>query len=277
MKLSVILPASNEAEYIGSCLQALLASEPVAGGAEVIVVANGCRDATADVARSFAPAAGTAGWGLRVLERAEGGKTAALTSGDGLALGEIRAYLDADVCVSPPLMAALTRALAGRSGAAYGSGQAVLPPAKSMLSRAYGRFWQSLPFNRDTTAPGYGLFAVNEAGRARWGAFPQIISDDTFVRLSFAPPERLSVPYSYTWPLAEGFARLVRVRRRQNQGVAEIAALYPHLLANSDHPRLSAGGLAALALREPTGFLAYGLVALAVRLGRAERGWTRGR
>jgi glycosyltransferase involved in cell wall biosynthesis len=45
--LSVILPASNEEAYIGACLTALFASDPVPGGAEVVVVANGCRDATA--------------------------------------------------------------------------------------------------------------------------------------------------------------------------------------------------------------------------------------
>ena len=58
--LSVIIPASNEAGYIGACLTALFASGPL--GAEVIVVANGCRDATAEVARGFADHATAAGW-----------------------------------------------------------------------------------------------------------------------------------------------------------------------------------------------------------------------
>ena len=39
--LSVIIPASNEAGYIGACLTALFASGPQ--NAEAIVVANGCR------------------------------------------------------------------------------------------------------------------------------------------------------------------------------------------------------------------------------------------
>ena len=50
--LSVILPASNEEAWIGGCLEALFASEPIE--AEVIVVANGCHDRTAEVARGFA-------------------------------------------------------------------------------------------------------------------------------------------------------------------------------------------------------------------------------
>jgi hypothetical protein len=44
--LSVILPASIEEAQFDACLTALFASHPVPGGAEV-VVANGCRDATA--------------------------------------------------------------------------------------------------------------------------------------------------------------------------------------------------------------------------------------
>ena len=81
--LSVILPASNEEAYIGACLMALFASDPVPGGAEVVVVANGCRDATADRARAMAGAAKAAGWGFQVLERAEGGKPGALNAGMG--------------------------------------------------------------------------------------------------------------------------------------------------------------------------------------------------
>ena len=71
--LSVILPASNEEAYIGPCLAALFASHPVPGGAEVIVVANGCRDATAERARAMAWAAQKAGWGFQVLDLAQGG------------------------------------------------------------------------------------------------------------------------------------------------------------------------------------------------------------
>ena len=58
--LSVIVPASNEADYIADCLNAVFASDPVPGGAEVVVVANGCRDRTADVARGLSAQAAQA-------------------------------------------------------------------------------------------------------------------------------------------------------------------------------------------------------------------------
>lgn len=273
--LSVILPASNEEGWIGPCLDALLASDPTGMPAEVVVVANGCRDGTVAQAQARAAAAQAAGWGLRVLDLAQGGKLAALNAGDAAAQGGIRVYLDADVQVSPGLMGQLAQAL-DRADAAYASGTPVIPRPASPVTRAYARLWQRLPFVR-APAPGFGLFAMNAAGRARWGDWPQIISDDTFARLHFAPNERIGLPATYSWPMVEGFARLVRVRRRQDAGVRELAARYPHLLANEGKETLTPAALMRLALADPAGFAAYGAVSLAVRLGPADSRWTRGR
>lgn len=269
----MIIPASNEEGYIRPCLAALYAS--ACPDAEVIVVANGCRDRTAGVARDTAADAAATGWELRVIERAEGAKPAALNAGDAAARHGIRVYLDADVTVSSGLMAALAGVLGGDK-ACYASGTPRIPRAQSAVTRAYARFWQGLPFNQ-TSAPGYGLFAVNAAGRARWGAFPAIISDDTFVRLQFAPEERVQVPQPYDWPMIEGFSALTRVRRRQDAGVAELDRLYPGLLSREGKPALGLGTLAAKALRDPVGFGTYAAVALAVRQKRAGAEFTRGR
>jgi len=267
--LSVLIPASNEERYIGPCLAALFASVGLRG--QAIVIANGCRDHTADVARGV----NTNGWDLVVLERAEGGKPAALNAGDAVAAHRTRVYLDADVIVSSGLMAALAQVLATEAPR-YASGTPHIPRAQSAVTRAYARFWQRLPFNR-TTAPGYGLFAVNAAARARWGAFPTLISDDTFVRLHFTPKERVQVADTYDWPMIEGFAALTRVRRRQDEGVRELAARHPALMANEGKSPLGAGALASLALRDPMGFATYAAVSLAVRAKRGGDGFTRGR
>lgn len=272
--LSVIIPASNEEGYIGPCLTALFASAPVPGGAEVIVVANGCRDSTAARARAMEPAARMAGWGFQVLDLAKGGKPNALNAGDAVAQGGIRAYLDADVIVSPPVMSQLVQALSNEP-ARYGGATPRIPPAKTRITRAYARFWQRLPFAQ-SVAPGFGLFAVNAAGRARWGDFPAIISDDTFVRLQFSPEERVQVPGLYDWPMIEGFAALTRVRRRQDAGVAEIARLYPGLSDREGKAPLGAARLMRLALQDPVGFAVYAAVSVAVKHGKSA-GWTRGR
>lgn len=273
--LSVIIPASNEAAWIGPCLQAVFSSSPVPGGAEAVVVANGCRDDTAARARDMEGLAQARGWRLTVIERLEGGKPGALNAGDAAAQGDFRAYLDADVHVTPSLMAQLVLALDGPLPR-YATGRALIPRARSAFTRAYARFWQQLPFAAGE-APGMGLFGVNAAGRARWAEFPGIISDDTFVRLHFAPAERLQVSATYSWPMVEGFGALVRVRRRQDAGVAEIAARFPALVANEGKQRPGSAWLAMAALRDPMAFTAYAAVSAAVRLGRSDGRWTRGR
>ena len=273
--LSVILPANNEAPLIGRCLQGVLASGGPAQ-CEVVVVANGCSDDTAEIARSYQEKFAARGWDLRVLDLEEGGKIGALNAGDAAAKGNMRVYLDADVEVGPKLLEKLANALS-RKEATYASGRLVIARARSRVSRAYGRAYREVPFIREGV-PGAGVFAVNEEGRKRWGLFPDIISDDTFVRLQFAPQERLLVDASYEWPIVEGWKNLVKVRRRQNQGVAEIRANYPELLVNDDTRPLGLGGALSLAIRAPFAFAVYVAVALTVKLTATEKdGWSRGR
>ncbi|MGA0615773.1 glycosyltransferase [Paracoccus sp. KR1-242] len=271
---SVLIPAHDEAGYIDACLAGLL-SQDHAGPLQVIVIANGCRDDTADRARTRIPDFAARGWVLQVEELAQGGKIGALNHGDACAAPGIRIYLDADIRLSPGLVSGLVRAL-DVPQPRYAGGRLVVAPARSAVSRRYARFWQKLPFVAQGVT-GAGLFAVNPAGRARWSEFPQVISDDTFVRLQFDEAERILVDASYDWPIVEGFGPLVRVRRRQDKGVAEIAERYPELLAHAGHTRPGRSEIARLAISDPFGFATYAAVALAVRLGRNNQEWARGR
>ncbi|MFU1476978.1 glycosyltransferase [Roseovarius sp. C7] len=275
--LSVIIPAHNEAGWIGLCLQALVESDLTGAAVELLVVANGCGDATAEEARALGEAAAAAGMALRVIELEEGGKPGALDAGDAAARYGARVYLDADVIVSKGLLAALARELGG-DAPRYASGTAVLAKARSGFSRAYGRYWMRLPFNTKDVG-GFGLFAMTAAGRARWGAWPRIIADDMFARLNFAPEERVKLPQTYSWPLVEGYANLVRVRRRQDRGVREIAEIFPELMQNEVVARPAVATVLARAVTVPLGFCAYGLVAASVKLSRERHGtrWVRGR
>lgn len=271
--ISILIPANNEEGYIGPCLEALLAQETTRP-AEIIVSANACTDATVGIARGYAARFEGRGWRLEVLDSEIGGKPGALNRADAVATGDIRVYLDADVVMSPPLLEELARTLDGPEPR-YASGKLVVSPATSPITRAYGRIWVRLPFMAEGV-PGAGLFAVNAAGRARWGEFPRIISDDTFVRLQFEPGERLPVPSPYTWPLVEGFSALVRVRRRQDAGVAELERIYPGILEREGKAPLTPGYIMRLALTDPVGLAVYIAVSLAVRRRRGTE-WSRGR
>ncbi|MFY0619870.1 glycosyltransferase [Shimia sp.] len=273
--LSILIPANNEAAHIGVCLQAVLASDgPQA--TQIIVAANGCSDDTAKIAKSFAGTATAKGWTLDVLELPALGKMGALDAADAVATFDTRAYLDADVIVDRALMGQIAEAL-NTDTPRYTSGALRLAPAESKATRAYARIYAQVPFVIHGV-PGAGLYAVNAAGRARWDKFPGIISDDTFVRLNFTPEERIGVAAGYDWPLVEGFRALVKVRRRQNAGVAEVAQRFPELLKNDDKYRLSTGQKLNMALRDPLGFLVYASVAVAVKMmGQSQSGWERGR
>lgn len=274
-RMSVIIPAHNEAAYIANTLEALLRSDLTGLDAQAIVVANGCTDDTAAIARTFQDQAQEAGWRFQVIDSVQGGKPLALDLGEAECTGEVLVYLDADVIVSRGLVGALARALDSDTPL-YGSGTPVISRSRSAITRAYARIWTRLPFF-ETRAPGFGLFAMNRAGRARWDSWPRIIGDDAFARLNFGPEDRVQVPDTYEWPLSDGFLALVRVRRRQDQGVREVMGFRPDLEANEDKLALGASGTFKLFLSDPVGWLVYAAVKLASRLPARGQGWARGR
>src|SRR3954468_22237938 len=90
---SIVIAAHNESEVIESTLRSVLANRldrPV----QVIVVANGCSDDTAERARAF-------GGPVEVIETPVGNKINALNLGDRAARYFPRAFLDADCALSP--------------------------------------------------------------------------------------------------------------------------------------------------------------------------------
>jgi len=276
IRVSVLIPAHDEADWLPGCLKALARSEPMSGAVEVIVIANGCQDDTAALARGFTAEFAARGWALRVIELAEGSKLGALNAGEAAASGAVLVYLDADVLVSPSLIGQLAEAL-DCAAPRYGSGVPQVTTAGNWVTEHYTRFWCTTPF-MTLGVPGFGIFAMNRAGRARWGDWPDIISDDTFARLNFRPEERITVPGRYDWPMIEGFAPLVRVRRRQDIGVEEVGTLYPNLMRNDD-PHEDALPTWRRALADPLGAAVFAAVRLAIRAPvlRSSDRWVRGR
>ena len=104
--VSVVIAAHNEAAVIGRCLDALLADG--LDDLDVTVVANGCTDTTAEVARAHP--------GVRVIELAQPGKARALNAGDAVAVGFPRVYLDADIPISGAAIRTLAAALEASDG-----------------------------------------------------------------------------------------------------------------------------------------------------------------
>jgi glycosyltransferase involved in cell wall biosynthesis len=215
--LSVVVPAHDEGRVVGRCLDRLA---PLIddGRAEVVVVANGCSDDTADAARRA---------GVRVIELPEASKAAALNAGDAAVSAFPRVYLDADIEVGPEALLALAEALPG-DRALVGSPTVRFELAgRPWTVRAYYRVYTALPYVTDGLI-GLGLYAVSRAGRTRFERFPAITADDLFVQRSFEAGERVVLAeHAFTVQTPRTLAALVKVRTRSVAGTWEAAASYP--------------------------------------------------
>lgn len=238
--ISVIIPAHNEADVICRSLAALTEGAQ-AGELEVIVVCNGCRDATADLARGFAPI-------VRVIETDTPSKANALNTGERAASGFPRLYLDADVVMTLASVRRLAAVLEEDQVLAAAPRAETLFPAKtSWFVRAYYDFWTALPYVQEGMIAA-GAYAVSRRGRERFGDFPDVISDDGYFRLQYHFGERIEVEDSVSRVWAPSNLRdLIRVRTRSQIGSRQLRELHPqHFIQQAKTKYYAAAFLSAL-------------------------------
>jgi dolichol-phosphate mannosyltransferase len=114
--LSIVIPAYNEAEFIGALLHRILAVpiEPLGFEKEIIVVDDGSKDRTAEIARGFAD--------VKVLTQVPNqGKGKAVARGIRESAGSYILIQDADLEYDPMDYLALLRALGPLADSVYGS------------------------------------------------------------------------------------------------------------------------------------------------------------
>ncbi len=227
--ISVVIPAHNEAKVIVSCLNCLLPKLP-SDNLEVIVVCNGCTDNTADLARRVSEK-------IRVIETDITSKTDALNLGDRAATGFPRFYVDADVLLPWESIVKVSAELQRRDIFAAAPRMAVDVSKRNWFIKSFYKVWLSLPYCR-TGMIGSGVYALNEAGRRRFTHFPEITSDDGYVRLLFAQRERETVhSCSFFVRPPKTLAGLVAIKTRAHFGNLELRIKYPALWKNeqADH------------------------------------------
>jgi hypothetical protein len=121
---------------------------------------------------------------------------------------------------------------------ARGEAMAASPTMRLDLSgatwmvRAYYRLWQQMPYYRAGVI-GSGVYALSPAGRARFDQFPDVFSEDEFVRLLMKPDERRMVDScQFTVRAPRALADLIPVRARWLAANRQLLRLYPHLRVN---------------------------------------------
>lgn len=265
---SIIVPAHNEAAVIGRCLLPLSRLDPE--DVDVVVVANGCSDRTADVARRVAPLA-------TVLEIDQASKPEALRTGERHAQRLPRLFIDADVQVT-------ARAVRDTLAALNGGAVAARPPfvydsaAATRLVRAYYRARAAMP-SLHAHAWGAGVYGLSEAARMRFGEFPDLVGDDLWVDRLLAPGELEVVdtdPVRVSTPLDA--RSLLRVLSRAQRAKGEAAA--PDAPGDAPTEMSALQDLRAVVGQLPTGpvdALTYSGFALTARVlaRRRATGWER--
>ncbi len=264
---SVILPAHNEGRVIVRCLRPL--SGITADGVELIVVANGCTDDTADQARAAAP-------GATVLETPLASKTHAIRLAEQAATLMPRLYVDADVMVTRRAALATLRALASgavaaRPPIAYDSSGATGPVQRYFRAR---RAMQSLHVH----AWGAGAYGLSSEARGRFAEFPDVVGDDLWVDRLLADGELAVVPTDPVVVMTPRDSRsLLRVLRRGQAAKADAAILQQGRARATE--RTTVRDLMGVARSGPKGALdalTYAGFAVASRTGpRSGQRWER--
>ena len=260
--VSVVIPAHNESASLPATLAAL-AGQDVEGRVQIVVVPNGCDDATAAIARSWRATFEAKGWELIVRELEIGQKASALNAGDALADEEApRVYLDADVILSQNALSAVLAALA-EPGIHLAAPRVRVTPGRSRLTRSYASFWQRTPYVQSSVL-GAGFYAVSAEGRRRWGEFPDILADDKLAQIQFERHERRVCPEAtFDVRIPDGLRELASVRGRWLRGTWEIRRRWPQL-AQRDRGRLD--GLVNMTMT-PAMWPKVGVVALVMVAG----------
>ncbi len=212
------MPAHDEANVIGTALRGILDARE--GDLEVIVVANGCTDLTAERARA-------AGSRVRVIEIAEASKISALNAGSREVESYPVAFVDADVdrfgariwwrsrrdswtvaLGSPRRRCVLARRPHGGCASTTGSGSSPTTGPKATSARAC------------TCSPRRVASASSD--------FPTVIADDLFVQRLFAPSERHTPDHlTFSVDAPRSLRALTRRNTRIAAGNRQLAQVYP--------------------------------------------------
>ena len=216
-KATIVIPAHNESAVIGRTLE-FLSRGLSAEDFDVVIVANGCSDATASRARAAFNSAS-------IIETDQPGKCNALNL--GYAVSDTTApiiCLDADLEVTSDSLKALIAPFEDERILATCGRMVVQSSKASQLVRVFYDGWKSNPYFSEGKFG--GLFALSPEGAKRVFPLPLITADDEFIRRSFNDDERVFVKRcSFTAHAPRSLKSLVHVRKRSLRGAREVSRM----------------------------------------------------
>lgn len=176
----VVVPLHDGASTIAALVDDLAVQRGVT--ISLAVVANGCSDDSAAVARRALDAHPGSFSSASVLDVDRAGRTGALLAGEALVgvQGPL-VVCDQDVRVPPAALAVMHAALHPAGAADLVTPLLRMPGGLAGLPLRYWRTWARLPYV-DWAPVSVGLYAVSEQGRAAIGPWPAAAPDDKHAR-----------------------------------------------------------------------------------------------
>jgi len=179
--LSIVIPAYNEARFIGTLLERVLAVDltELGLGKEVIVIDDGSKDDTAAIVRSYP---------VQLLSKPNGGKGSAVREGIRRATGDYLMIQDADLEYDPndylPMMRALN---APGVDAVYGS--------RYMRSgESSGSWWANVVRGRRPGQSWPAYLGGRSLSLVAWSCTGRLLSDTVTALKLFRTPLIQSLP-----------------------------------------------------------------------------------
>lgn len=238
---SVIIPAHNEASVIERCLT-FLTEGLRENCAEIIVVCNGCTDDTAVRAARFS--------GVKVIDTSVASKVTALNLGDEAAQYFPVVYMDADITISIKDLIGTIEKMNADTNIMVSAPRLTVDLSRSdMYVKSFYNVWMRLPYFTTGQMVGSGIFILSELGRKRFNVFPNVISDDGYVRSLYQEYERRTISdYCFTIFAPKTMADLIKIKTRVRFGNMEVSQKYANVSIGKDNNSLD---IIKLVLRRP--------------------------
>ncbi|WGZ92633.1 MAG: glycosyltransferase [Candidatus Thiothrix putei] len=250
---SVIVPAHNEASVIRRCLDSLKDQPDIE---TLIVACNGCTDNTADIVRNEYPQA-------ICLEIEIPSKVNALNEAEKHVTSWPVFYLDADTCLSPNAIHAITQIMASGSPLLAAPEPVIDTSQSSWAVRQYYRIWLQLPYIREGVVATCS-YVISREGHQRFQKFPAVINDDGFVRCQFERHERHNIAGTQIFINApRNLTSLIKIKTRARLGNMQLAS--SNLCTKTDKKPYSRILLDKLMSRDAVPAIVYVFIASFIR------------
>lgn len=213
----VIIPAYNESGVILRLLKSLNDGFK-SGHYNIVVACNGCKDNTVEIVENNFP-------DYICLDIEKGSKTNALNEAECLGLGYPRIYVDADVVISSDSVLEIIDDLSKTDIPLLIAPRANINCSDSdPFVRLFYAAWQKTTFFVDQ-GYGSGVYALNRAARRLFDIFPNVTSDDGFVRqLSSTMKVGVCESASSLVEAPRSIADLINIKVRIKAGKSELSS-----------------------------------------------------